>query len=56
VLPTAGEDEGVPGQPSEEFVEIVMGDHVIFPKGMSCTWDIAQAVDKVAGEGLHHQI
>lgn len=30
----------------EEFVEIGAGDLVVFPKGMSCTWDVAEAVDK----------
>ncbi|CAL5068047.1 unnamed protein product [Urochloa decumbens] len=30
----------------EEFVEIAAGDLVVFPKGMSCTWDVAEAVDK----------
>ncbi|KAG2566481.1 uncharacterized protein LOC120682146 [Panicum virgatum] len=30
----------------EDFVEIAAGDLVVFPKGMSCTWDVAEAVDK----------
>ncbi|KAL6652667.1 hypothetical protein ACP70R_011592 [Stipagrostis hirtigluma subsp. patula] len=30
----------------EEFVEIAAGDLVVFPKGMSCTWDVAETVDK----------
>ncbi|XP_020148594.1 uncharacterized protein [Aegilops tauschii subsp. strangulata] len=30
----------------EGFVEIAAGDLVVFPKGMSCTWDVAEAVDK----------
>ncbi|CAN6228295.1 unnamed protein product [Urochloa humidicola] len=30
----------------EEFVEVAAGDLVVFPKGMSCTWDVAEAVDK----------
>ncbi|XP_022156029.1 uncharacterized protein LOC111023000 [Momordica charantia] len=31
---------------SEESVEIGSGDLVVFPKGMSCTWDVSVAVDK----------
>ncbi|XP_002965250.2 uncharacterized protein LOC9659068 [Selaginella moellendorffii] len=31
---------------SDEFVEISAGDLVVFPKGMSCTWDVAATVDK----------
>ncbi|RRT53210.1 hypothetical protein B296_00008333 [Ensete ventricosum] len=31
---------------SSEFVEFGAGDLVIFPKGLSCTWDVAAAVDK----------
>ncbi|KAL6970140.1 hypothetical protein U1Q18_029845 [Sarracenia purpurea var. burkii] len=31
---------------SKEGVEIGAGDLVEFPKGMSCTWDVSQAVDK----------
>ncbi|XP_027148260.1 uncharacterized protein LOC113748879 [Coffea eugenioides] len=31
---------------SEEVVEIGAGDLVEFPKGMSCTWDVSEAVDK----------
>ncbi|KAA8544531.1 hypothetical protein F0562_022543 [Nyssa sinensis] len=31
---------------SKEGVEIGAGDLVVFPKGMSCTWDVSEAVDK----------
>ena len=31
---------------SEESVEIGPGDLVVFPKGMSCTWDVTVGVDK----------
>ncbi|XP_020878560.1 uncharacterized protein LOC9310685 isoform X2 [Arabidopsis lyrata subsp. lyrata] len=31
---------------SDEGVEIEAGDFVVFPKGMSCTWDVSVAVDK----------
>ncbi|OIT26349.1 PREDICTED: uncharacterized protein LOC109215423 [Nicotiana attenuata] len=31
---------------SEEVVEIGAGDLVEFPKGMSCTWDVSEEVDK----------
>ncbi|XP_011095014.1 uncharacterized protein LOC105174565 [Sesamum indicum] len=31
---------------SDEAVQIVAGDLVVFPKGMSCTWDVSEAVDK----------
>ncbi|KAK1287182.1 hypothetical protein QJS10_CPB19g00318 [Acorus calamus] len=31
---------------SDEFVEFGAGDMVVFPKGMSCTWDVSEAVDK----------
>ena len=31
---------------SDEAVEISAGDLVVFPKGMSCTWDVSVAVDK----------
>ncbi|XP_031286659.1 uncharacterized protein LOC116145346 [Pistacia vera] len=31
---------------SNEAVEIGAGDLVVFPKGMSCTWDVSVAVDK----------
>ncbi|KAL0540572.1 hypothetical protein IC582_020580 [Cucumis melo] len=31
---------------SDESVEIGAGDLVVFPKGMSCTWDVSVAVDK----------
>ncbi|KAG8064668.1 hypothetical protein GUJ93_ZPchr0004g39230 [Zizania palustris] len=34
------------GGGEEDFVEIAAGDLVVFPKGMSCTWDVAEAVDK----------
>jgi len=27
-------------------VEIEAGDYVIFPAGMSCTWDVTEAIDK----------
>ncbi|KAK8959029.1 hypothetical protein KSP40_PGU011589 [Platanthera guangdongensis] len=30
----------------DEFVEIAAGDFVVFPKGMSCTWDVTETVDK----------
>ncbi|XP_058188431.1 uncharacterized protein LOC131306174 [Rhododendron vialii] len=30
----------------EEAVEISAGDLVEFPKGMSCTWDVSETVDK----------
>ncbi|KAI3977268.1 hypothetical protein MKX01_009237 [Papaver californicum] len=29
-----------------DFVEIGAGDLVVFPKGMKCTWEISEAVDK----------
>eukprot|EP00262_Sarcandra_glabra_P009583 TRINITY_DN2400_c0_g1_i1.p1 TRINITY_DN2400_c0_g1~~TRINITY_DN2400_c0_g1_i1.p1 ORF type:complete len:148 (-),score=30.50 TRINITY_DN2400_c0_g1_i1:128-571(-) len=29
-----------------EFVEFGAGDMVVFPKGMKCTWEVSQAVDK----------
>ncbi|XP_027366725.1 uncharacterized protein LOC113872996 [Abrus precatorius] len=29
-----------------ESVEIAAGDLVVFPKGMSCTWDVSVGVDK----------
>ncbi|KAH7690985.1 RmlC-like cupins domain-containing protein [Dioscorea alata] len=29
-----------------EFVEFGAGDLVVFPKGLSCTWDVSVAVDK----------
>ncbi|KAK9095767.1 hypothetical protein Sjap_021264 [Stephania japonica] len=29
-----------------DFVEVGAGDLVVFPKGMSCTWDVSEAVDK----------
>uniref|UniRef100_A0A0E0KR41 (S)-ureidoglycine aminohydrolase cupin domain-containing protein n=1 Tax=Oryza punctata TaxID=4537 RepID=A0A0E0KR41_ORYPU len=35
-----------PDGAGEDFVEISAGDLVVFPKGMSCTWDVAEAVDK----------
>ncbi|KAF7813318.1 putative fructokinase-5 isoform B [Senna tora] len=31
---------------SDESVEIGAGDLVVFPKGMSCTWDVSVGVDK----------
>uniref|UniRef100_A0A7N0TSV8 (S)-ureidoglycine aminohydrolase cupin domain-containing protein n=1 Tax=Kalanchoe fedtschenkoi TaxID=63787 RepID=A0A7N0TSV8_KALFE len=31
---------------ADDFVEIGAGDLVVFPKGMSCTWDVSVAVDK----------
>ncbi|GAB4854460.1 hypothetical protein Ancab_023044 [Ancistrocladus abbreviatus] len=31
---------------ANEAVEIQSGDLVVFPKDMSCTWDVAEAVDK----------
>ncbi|KDP37802.1 hypothetical protein JCGZ_06704 [Jatropha curcas] len=31
---------------SDEAVEIGAGDLVVFPKGMSCTWDVSVGVDK----------
>ncbi|XP_004290278.1 PREDICTED: uncharacterized protein LOC101291295 [Fragaria vesca subsp. vesca] len=31
---------------SKESVEIGPGDLVVFPKGMSCTWDVSVGVDK----------
>ncbi|KAL8482335.1 hypothetical protein ACS0TY_027866 [Phlomoides rotata] len=31
---------------SNEAVDIGAGDLVEFPKGMSCTWDVSEAVDK----------
>ncbi|KAK9699739.1 hypothetical protein RND81_08G192900 [Saponaria officinalis] len=31
---------------SSEPVEIGAGDLVVFPKGMKCTWDVSEAVDK----------
>uniref|UniRef100_A0A0E0DET2 (S)-ureidoglycine aminohydrolase cupin domain-containing protein n=1 Tax=Oryza meridionalis TaxID=40149 RepID=A0A0E0DET2_9ORYZ len=35
-----------PDGAGEDFVEIAAGDLVVFPKGMNCTWDVAEAVDK----------
>mmetsp|Transcript_31402 Transcript_31402/g.57916 ORF Transcript_31402/g.57916 Transcript_31402/m.57916 type:complete len:95 (-) Transcript_31402:124-408(-) len=29
-----------------EPVEIEAGDYVTFPAGMSCTWDVTEAIDK----------
>lgn len=29
-----------------DFVEFGAGDLVEFPKGMKCTWDVSEAVDK----------
>ncbi|WOH10267.1 hypothetical protein DCAR_0729734 [Daucus carota subsp. sativus] len=31
---------------SNEAVEFGAGDMVVFPKGMSCTWDVSETVDK----------
>ncbi|KAG9131837.1 hypothetical protein Leryth_016564 [Lithospermum erythrorhizon] len=31
---------------SDEAVEIGAGDLVVFPNGMSCTWDVSEEVDK----------
>ncbi|KAL0437869.1 UNVERIFIED_CONTAM: hypothetical protein Slati_2269900 [Sesamum latifolium] len=31
---------------SDEAVQIVAGDLVVFPQGMSCTWDVSETVDK----------
>ncbi|KAL8230985.1 hypothetical protein R6Q57_000763 [Mikania cordata] len=31
---------------SDEGVEIGAGDLVVFPKGMNCTWDVSETVDK----------
>jgi len=31
---------------SSEYVELVAGDLVVIPKGLSCTWDVSVAVDK----------
>ncbi|KAK3229287.1 hypothetical protein Dsin_001168 [Dipteronia sinensis] len=31
---------------ANEGVEIAAGDLVVFPKGMSCTWDVSVGVDK----------
>lgn len=31
---------------SSEAVEFGAGDLVVFPKGMKCTWDVSEAVDK----------
>ncbi|XP_061345834.1 uncharacterized protein LOC133291576 [Gastrolobium bilobum] len=31
---------------ANESVEIAAGDLVVFPKGMSCTWDVSVGVDK----------
>lgn len=31
---------------ANEFVEIGPGDLVVFPKGLSCTWDVSVGVDK----------
>jgi uncharacterized cupin superfamily protein len=34
------------GENSTEYVEIGAGDLVVFPDGMSCTWEVFEAVDK----------
>ncbi|GAB2215562.1 hypothetical protein Droror1_Dr00019950 [Drosera rotundifolia] len=31
---------------STESIEIQAGDLVVFPEGMSCTWDVSETVDK----------
>uniref|UniRef100_A0A803LB84 (S)-ureidoglycine aminohydrolase cupin domain-containing protein n=2 Tax=Chenopodium quinoa TaxID=63459 RepID=A0A803LB84_CHEQI len=31
---------------SSEAVEFGAGDLVVFPKGMKCTWDVSETVDK----------
>jgi uncharacterized cupin superfamily protein len=31
---------------SSDFVEFGAGDLVVFPKGMSCTWEVSEAVSK----------
>jgi uncharacterized protein len=31
---------------NNEYVEIEAGDLVVFPEGMSCTWDASVGVDK----------
>ncbi|KAL5703973.1 hypothetical protein ACHQM5_022459 [Ranunculus cassubicifolius] len=35
-----------PDGENNEFVEFGAGDMVEFPKGMSCTWDVSETVDK----------
>ncbi|XP_020591945.1 uncharacterized protein LOC110032612 [Phalaenopsis equestris] len=30
----------------DEYVEIKAGDFVVFPEGMTCTWDVSETVDK----------
>ncbi|KAL0435531.1 UNVERIFIED_CONTAM: hypothetical protein Sradi_0261000 [Sesamum radiatum] len=35
-----------PKKPEGEVVEFGAGDLVVFPKGLSCTWDVSVAVDK----------
>ncbi|MCO5559668.1 hypothetical protein L7F22_013269 [Adiantum nelumboides] len=34
------------GEGSSEYVEIGAGDLVVFPKGMNCTWEVSETVDK----------
>lgn len=34
------------GSTSDDAVEFGAGDVVIFPKGLSCIWDVSVAVDK----------
>ncbi|KAI5079551.1 hypothetical protein GOP47_0005030 [Adiantum capillus-veneris] len=34
------------GEGSSEYVEIGAGDLVVFPKGMSCAWEVSETVDK----------
>lgn len=36
----------VTSQDGQQSVRIVAGDLITFPKGLSCTWDIKQAVKK----------
>ncbi|XVF79332.1 hypothetical protein PTKIN_Ptkin14bG0213000 [Pterospermum kingtungense] len=35
-----------PDGSKDQFVEIGAGDLVEFPKGMGCTWEVSEAVDK----------
>jgi hypothetical protein len=48
--------EVYPDSHGKEFIEIAVGELVVFLKGMSCTWNITEVIDKFVGEGLHHQI
>ncbi|TVU15290.1 hypothetical protein EJB05_38802 [Eragrostis curvula] len=36
----------IKGSSSRECVEFGAGDLVVFPKGLSCTWDVVVGVDK----------